>query len=206
MMDKTRDILNNAVAGQAQNFLGMLPNCETTRRDIRRNRQAALPPVLQAHNLQFIWPQAYCVTADGDQFLQVDSFANNSRMLMFGSQEGMDFLAVSQHWYMDGWHGTVTVHAIIHSVKSSKNVIGMYALLTNKQQHTYERMLRHIEILIGNANPTSISLDFERLAINACSTVYPLSELSGCFFHLSQNVYKRAQESHLTDLYQNNVV
>ena len=94
----------------------------------------------------------------------------------------------------------------VHGVKNGRNVIGMYALLTNKQQHTYERMLRHVEILTGNANPTSISVDFERAVINACSTGYPLSELSGCFFHLSQNVYKRVQETHLTDLYQNNVV
>ena len=108
-MDKTRDILNNAVAGQAQNVLEMLLNCETRRREIRRNRQAAnhLPLVPQAHNLQFILPQAYCVTADGDQFLQVDSFANNSRMLMFGSQEGMDFLVAFPHWYIDGTVDTV---------------------------------------------------------------------------------------------------
>ena len=103
-MDNTRDILNNAVSGQTQEVLGLLPGEETMRRDIRRNRQAAnhLPPIPRPNDLNFVLPQHYCVTTEGDQFLQVDNHADDSRMLLFGSQRGLDFLARCPYWYMDG--------------------------------------------------------------------------------------------------------
>ena len=59
-----------------------------------------------------------------------------------------------------------------------RNVIGAYAMLTNKQEVTYER----VQFLTGNASPATIGTDFERAAINACRTVFPLTGLSGCFF------------------------
>ena len=121
-MDSTRDILNNAVAGQAQEVLWLLPSEETIRRDIRRNRQAVnqIPHVPQPNNLQFVLPQRYCITTEGDQFLQVDSFANHNRMLLFASQKSLDLLAKCPHWYMDGTFDTLppqfmqlyTVHGI----------------------------------------------------------------------------------------------
>ena len=111
---------------------------------------------------------------------------------------------------MDGTVDTVPAYFMqlytVHDMKNGRNVIGLSALLSNKQQHTNKRMLRYVKILTGNANPTSISVDFEGSAVIACSTVYPFSELSGCFFHLSQNIYKRVQENHVIDLYQNKVV
>ena len=126
-MDNTRDILNNAVSGQTQEVLGLLPGEETMRRDIRRNRQAAnhLPPVPRPNDLNFVLPQHYCVTTEGDQFLQVDNHADDSRMLLFGSQRGLDFLARCPYWYMDGTFDTLppqftqlyTVHGISNGPK-----------------------------------------------------------------------------------------
>ena len=83
----------------------------------------------------------------------------------------------------------------VHGIKNARNI--------NKQEDTYERMMRHVQFLSGNANPVTINIDFERAIINACRTVYPLSLLSGCFFHLSQNIYRKVEENHLSDLYSN---
>ena len=173
-MDKTRDILNNAVSGQTQEVLGLLPGEETMRRDIRRNRQAAnhLPPVPRPNDLNFVLPQHYCVTTEGDQFLQVDNHADDSRMLLFGSQRGLDFLACCPQWYMDGTLDTLPPQFMqlytVHGINNGRNVIGAYAMLTNKQEVTYERVLRHVQFLTGNASPATISTDFERTAINVC--------------------------------------
>lgn len=211
-MDGTRDILHAAVAAQHQEVIGLLPSEDTLRRDIRRNRQVVnqIPPVPHYNDLQFVLPQRYCVTAEGDQFLQVDSFADNSRMLLFGSQKGLDFLAGCPHWYMDGTFDTLPPQFMqlytVHGIKNSRNVVGVYAMLTNKQAVTYERMLRHIRFLTGDVNPESINIDFEQAAINASRAVFPLSELSGCFFHLSQNIYRKVQQNHLGDLYANDVI
>ena len=194
-MDNTRDIINNAVAGQVQEVLGLLPSEDTIRRDIRRNRQAVnqIPPVPQPNNLQFVLPQRYCITTEGDQFLQVDSFANHSRMLLFASQKSLDLLARCPHWYMDGTFDTLPPQFMqlytVHGIKNGRNIIGVYAMLTNKHEDTYERMLRHVQFLSGNANPATINIDFERAVINACRTVFPLSLLSGCFFFIYHKTF-----------------
>ena len=89
--------------------LGLLPSMDTIRRDVRRNRQTVnqIPPVPQPNNLQFVLQQRYCITTEGDQFPQVDSFANHSRMLLFASQKSLDLLARCAHWYMDGTFDTL---------------------------------------------------------------------------------------------------
>ena len=116
-------------------------------------------------------------------------------MLLFGSQRGLDFLARCPHWYMDGTFDTLPPQFMqlytVHGINNGRNVIGAYAMLTNKQEVTYERVLRHLQFLTGNASPATISTDLQRAAINACRTVFPLTGLSGCFFHLSQNIYRK---------------
>ena len=201
-MEKTRDILSGAVAGQNQEVLARLPKEETLKRHIRCTRQVAnvLPPVPHANDIQFVIPQPYCVTNEGDAFLQVDSFGQDIR-LMFGSQQSMDFLGTADHWYMDGTFDTLPPQFkqlyTIHGIKNGRNVIGFYALLTNKREVTYERVLRHVQFFTGGANPVTLNIDFEREAINACENVFPQSYLRCCLFHLCQNVYKKVQENHL---------
>ena len=128
-------------------------------------------------------------------------------MLIFGSQKGMDFLSTSEHWFMDGTFNTLPPQFMqlytIHGIKSGRNVIGVHAMLMNKRQDTYEELLRHVSNFAINAMPTSINIDFERAAINVCWVVFPLALVRCCFFHLCQNVYKKVQEHHLTNVYQN---
>lgn len=210
--ENTRDVLSSAVAGQTEETLARCPKEETMKRYIRNARQKGnhLPPVPRADDLQFIIPREYCLTCEGDQFLQVNNFANGSRLLIYGSQTGMDYLKSCDHWYMDGTFDTLPPQFLqlytIHGIKNRRNVIGFYALLTNKRQVTYEQMFQHVNFFTGNATPTSINIDFEMAAINACRTQFPLSLLRCCFFHLCQNVFKKVQENNLRNLYDNDAV
>ena len=90
--------------------------------------------------------------------------------------------------------------------KTVWNVVSFYALLTNKRENTYERMLRHVQFFTGGVNPVSLNIDFEIVAINACERVFPQSTLSGCLFHLCQNVYKKVRQNNLTNLYDEDVI
>ena len=121
-------------------------------------------------------------------------------------RRGLDFLARCPHWYMDGTFDTLPPQFMqlytVHGINNGRNVIGAYAMLTNKQEVTYERVQRHTQFLTGNSSPATISTDFERAAINACRTEFPITGLSRCFFHLSQNIYRKVQENHLSILYQ----
>ena len=62
-------------------------------------------------------------------------------------------------------------------------------------------MMDHVRFLTGGVVPNSISVDYERAAINAVRIVYRDSDDYGCFFHLSKNMYERAQENGLSPLY-----
>ena len=50
------------------------------------------------------------------------------------------------------------------------------------------------DILIPNAAPELIILDFEIAAQNAFHYVFPNANISGCFFHLCQSVFRKARE------------
>ena len=169
----------------------------------------SLLPVPRTNELQFIIPQEYCATTEGDQFLQVNNFANGIRMLIYGSQRDMHFMSNCDHWYMDGTFNTLPSQFLqlytIHGIKNGTNVIGLSALVTNKRRVTYEEMFQHIKSFIGNATPTSINIDFEMAAINACRSEFPLSLLRCCFFHLCQNDFKKVQANNLSNLYNNDV-
>ena len=45
-------------------------------------------------------------------------------------------------------------------------------------------------------------VDFEMAAINSIQKVFPESEIKGCFFHLSQNIYLKIEEYRLQMRYQ----
>jgi hypothetical protein len=67
----------------------------------------------------------------------------------------------------------------------------LYALLPNKNQATYNRLLVEIKNLAPGIIAGSISVDFEIAIHNAFRTEFPNIEIRGCFFHLLQNMKKQ---------------
>ena len=116
---------------------------------------------------------------------------------MFGTDTSIEFLSHSPDWFMNGTFVTVPPQFMqlytIHGLQNGRNAIGLYALLRNKDQATYEHMLNHVSALTNRTVPQSINIDYER----AAEIVYPNSNKRGCFFHLSQNVYRHFQQNGL---------
>jgi len=73
----------------------------------------------------------------------------------------------------------------------------MYALLPNKRQETYDRLVGLIKTIWPLFNPTSISLDFEMAVINSVRQVFPRAELHGCLFHLTKSIRRQLSENGL---------
>ena len=71
----------------------------------------------------------------------------------------------------------------------------------DKSEGTYDLLFNHVRILVNDIDPASMNMDYERAAINSANTVFAGSEVSGCFFHLSQNIYKRVQNNGLVNMY-----
>ena len=80
----------------------------------------------------------------------------------------------------------------------------VYAFLPNKTENTYRRFLDIILELAPKSSPDKILVDFEKAVIHSFAAKLPMSNLSGCYFHLTQNFNRKIAELGLKVLYQNN--
>ena len=87
--------------GLNEDTLVRLPNVETLRREVRRNRNAIHPIVPDAQDKLFNIPPNYMVNALGQQFLIYDN-QRLDRILLFSTPESLRFLANADNWFMDG--------------------------------------------------------------------------------------------------------
>ena len=55
-------------------------------------------------------------------------------------------------------------------------------------------MIAAVRQIVPEADPKQILLGFEISAMNEFQNSYPNTEIKGCFFHLSQCVYRKAHE------------
>jgi hypothetical protein len=67
--------------------------------------------------------------------------------------------------------------------------------MPNKSEVNYIRLLKALIELKPNLQPISIMTDFEKSAINAFREVFPNSSQCGCFFHLSQCLWRRIKQN-----------
>lgn len=75
----------------------------------------------------------------------------------------------------------------------------VYALLSGKRTEQYYDVMYAIdqaaeEYGIQNFSPLRILGDFELGIVNACEQQFPQVTYSGCFFHFTQNIYRKVQE------------
>ena len=90
---------------------------------------------------------------------------------------------------------------------SKKNVVPcVFALLPNKQQATYVTLLHELCELNPELSPSSVMIDFEVASKNALflQEVFPDVRIQGCFYLLSQAIYRKVQSTGLQQEYQTN--
>ena len=131
-------------------------------------------------------------------------------MLIFATDQALQLHANSEDWFCDGTFSVCpkiffqpyTVHARV----GQRIIPCIFALLPNKTRKTCNRLFRelphHLQPAAGN-NPSTILFDFELAPINAASETFPDADISGCFFHLTSNVWKKIQALGLQYHYNN---
>ena len=116
----------------------------------------------------------------------------------------LSLLEESQNWYVDGTFKVVPEQFFqlytIHAQKGGMVIPCVYALLTNKSELTYTRLFTKLIEIRPGLNQFFIMADFEKAAMNALESTF-LSAVTGCFFHLTQNIYRKIQSAGLTNLY-----
>ena len=134
-----------------------------------------------------------------EQFLLYDSDQQflPSRMLIFSTRHNLQLLSQSQEWFSDGTFSTAPLLFeqlyTLHVVQYNTVVPVVYALLSNKTRDTYTKFIHALKILQPGLRPQQLMCDFEQAALQAFSNEFPGIQTTGCFFHLSQSVWRRVQ-------------
>ncbi|KAK0048634.1 hypothetical protein Bpfe_021914 [Biomphalaria pfeifferi] len=66
-----------------------------------------------------------------------------------------------------------------------------------------EKNIEAVKELWPDLNPSSVSVDFELAANGALQSIYQLSAIYGCLFHLTKNIRKKLADENLLSLYNN---
>ena len=209
-LDGTQAIIGGALAGVSNAVAAQLPSVKSLRRCTQRTRNGAnnnamaMPDTRAA--LPNPLPPQYTVTNGGDLFLRWDS-GDDDRILIFASQDKLLALQNNNNWFMDGTFDSVpliytqivTIHALVDGI----SIPCVYALLPNKMQATYIRMLRELCNIQGiNLQPQTVLIDFEVAEKNALEAVFPGVSVEGCFFHFCKNIWRKVQANGLQNRYQ----
>ena len=141
-----------------------------------------------------------------ESFLLYDECDSNE-ILIFASKTMLDILATATHWMCDGTFKMVPQLFYqlytIHAIKSEYLFACVYILLTNKTKETYKKAFSILKQKRPDLQPSTITTDFEKPVMDAFKNVFGNIELQGCFFHLSQAIWRKIQSIGLTNSYVN---
>ena len=130
-----------------------------------------------------------------DDFLLYDDEDGDNRMLIYATDENLNMLQMSETWFADGTFKVVPQLFFqlytVHALRNGYLIPCAYGLLPNKQENTYRHFFQQLCNFKQGLNPTSILTDFEQAALNALSAVFPNIQRKGCFYHFSQNIYRK---------------
>jgi hypothetical protein len=181
-----------------------LPSTALLKRKIKRIRKTESGiPANPTSIKELVIPESYQKTLKGENFLAYDSGQEDAqRILIFTTTANLNLLKTSSNWYVDGTFKTspnmFEQLLTIHVRTTSGHVIPVvYALLISKRQHLYERLFKILkeELMENQTIVKTIMMDFEKALHNALTIVFGEGNvvLKGCFFHLSQCLWRKIQ-------------
>jgi hypothetical protein len=196
----TQNIIAKCVENVEQSVASKLPATILMKRTIQKTRKNTSGSPPEPMNLtQLIIPDHYQKTANGDKLLFYDSGLEEDRILIFTTDNFLNHLAQSNHWYADGTFKVVpklfnqlfTIHALNYQTV----IPTIYALMPNRRSEIYIKVLEAIKNLKPDLNPKSIMTDFELSSIKAFNNSFPRAANKGCFFHFTQSIWRKIQQN-----------
>ncbi|CAF1284973.1 unnamed protein product [Rotaria sordida] len=212
--ETTQTIIENCLTNLPDEAVARLPNFKHIKRNIQHHRlKNDLPKIPHDKTFDRI-PDKLATTKRNNKFLQFDSGPGNDRLIIFSSADQLQLLDNCEELLVDGtFKVTPTIFYqlyVMHVVYRKAVIPVIFALLPNKTQQTYQRLINELVQICPAWNPKSIMMDFEQAAINAfgdtfATTTNP-STISGCFFHLQQSIQRKVQELGFKTNYEQDLV
>ena len=211
--EKPAQIIQDITVRMSQEHHPYMPSSNALRARIKHVRKLEIPP--QPQNLEEInIPNFLQLTLNGNSFLVKDFVVGEDRILLFTTQENIQYLSQAEYWMMDGTFKTVptifyqlyTIHAPVGG-ENSRILPLVYLLITSKSEEVYRCLFEELLDFAAEHNfdlqPSVILTDFEQASINASHQVFPNVHNKGCFFHLGQSGWRKIQSCGLATRYGN---
>ena len=200
--ESTQHVVDHCLSNASDQMVARLPNFKYVKRTVQRQRQKNdLPKIPQDKSFAVV-PPSLTITTRDEPFLQFDSGSGDHRVLIFASPNQLDILSEAEEILIDGtFKVTPTIFTqlyTIHGVYRNGVFPLVFALLSDKQQQTYQKLINELRRLCPSWNPKSVMVDFEKAAINAFEATFNSTanqiSISGCFFHLQKSILRKIQD------------
>ncbi|CAF4297785.1 unnamed protein product [Rotaria magnacalcarata] len=136
------------------------------------NAVAHLPEISHDKTFNLI-PDKLTTTKRNSLFLQFDSGSGNDRIIIFASAEQLQILENCEQLLVDGtFKLTPSIFYqlyAMHVVYRNTVLPVVFALLPNKTQQTYRRLIDKLSEICPSWSPKFIMMDFEHASINVFS-------------------------------------
>lgn len=131
-------------------------------------------------------------------FVLYDNGSDSERLIIFGTEIGLNLLADNDKWFMDGTFDTAPRQFeqlfVIRVPNDNSAMSAVYAFLPSKTQAAYEECFtalldtcleRDIRV-----DPSVVVTDFELSIHNAVRSMSGNHiDIQGCFYHLTQSTW-----------------
>ena len=149
-----------------------------------------------------------CLRFEGQDFLIHDSGKDTPNRVLVFATEGLCHLSRNQQWFMDGTFKVAaklfTQLYVIRAPLGESTVACAYAFLPGKSQcmKVFNALSSKAEEIGFNLDPQIISVAFEKAVMKAIKSVFGEHiKIQGCFYHLTQNTWRKVQDLGLAHSY-----
>ncbi|XP_026821210.1 uncharacterized protein LOC113559656 [Rhopalosiphum maidis] len=124
---------------------------------------------------------------------------------------GLRALSMSTRWHADGTFKTTPLifkqlYSLHAEIGNNSLVAGAFILLTRMTEEAYTKCISCLNTLLTrNSTNLNIVVDLELAAINAFTSVYPSCQITACFFHVFQCLWRKIQQEGLQTIYSTDV-
>lgn len=131
-----------------------------------------------------------------------DDTLEGNRIIVLSSKITLNKIEHVRHFFADGtfkccpkpFYQLYIIYGDLGSTENSTNIIPFfYALLSNKEEVTYQRMFSGILRNVPDWKPEKFTLDFEKAPMNVIKKIFPQTIVKGCFVHFSRAILRKAK-------------
>ncbi|XP_064100295.1 uncharacterized protein LOC135211117 [Macrobrachium nipponense] len=205
--DAPRRIIQETQINLHPEVVAVLPKFHSLKRTAQRQRKCKGLPIPAPSNIGEIdIPRELAYTYAGENFLAYDSGSEDpDRYFIFATPDNLRLMKENKQWMGDGTFKIAPQLFyqlyVIHILYKGSVLPMVCILLQRKSEGAYSRALIRLLCMDNEIAPSSILCDYEKAFHKSFLSVFRNAEVFGCFFHLSQAVWRKIQDLGLTNLY-----